>query len=232
MIHYYTGVPGSGKSLHCASVIYKALRNGKNVISNFEVDTSLIKPLKGKPVGQFIYMSSDEILDNHYYTRERNCKRKPINEKKFTVFDGLYGFAENFHLKDEKGEFIEHQTLLIIDECQIYFNSRSWNRSDRLSWIDFFRQHRKKGYDCILVSQDDKCIDKQIRSVLQTQFLHRNVANYKWFGKLLSWLCGGHLFICIASLYGMSSKKESRLYSFYFTGKKYFNFYNSMKTFG
>lgn len=48
---FYTGVPGSGKSYHCAQIIYNELRKGKNIISNIEIDISKI-PQKGKtPLG-------------------------------------------------------------------------------------------------------------------------------------------------------------------------------------
>ena len=38
MIYFYTGTPGSGKSLHMASEIYEAMYKGKNVIANFEIN--------------------------------------------------------------------------------------------------------------------------------------------------------------------------------------------------
>lgn len=61
---FYTGVPGSGKSYHCAQIIYNELRKGKNIISNIEIDISKI-PQKGKtPLGQYIYVSDREWLSN------------------------------------------------------------------------------------------------------------------------------------------------------------------------
>ena len=76
-------------------------------------------------------------------------------------------------------------------------------------------------------SFDDKCIDKQIRNVLETQVLHRNVGNYKVFGKLLSLLFGGNLFICITSKYGYSKKDAKTGSKFLFGEKKYYSVYDT-----
>ena len=35
MIYFYSGRPGSGKSLHCAKMIDQYQKRGKNVICNF-----------------------------------------------------------------------------------------------------------------------------------------------------------------------------------------------------
>ena len=41
---FYTGVPGSGKSYHCAQIIYNELRKGKNIISNIEKTIRFLCP--------------------------------------------------------------------------------------------------------------------------------------------------------------------------------------------
>lgn len=43
MIYFYSGRPGSGKSLHCAKMIDQYHRKGKNVICNFEVNENFWK---------------------------------------------------------------------------------------------------------------------------------------------------------------------------------------------
>ena len=43
MIYFYSGRPGSGKSLHCAKMIDQYHRKGKNVICNFEVNQNFWK---------------------------------------------------------------------------------------------------------------------------------------------------------------------------------------------
>ncbi len=51
MIHFFTGTPGSGKSLHMAMVIDKSMRKGKNVIANFEINESSFARFKEKHPG-------------------------------------------------------------------------------------------------------------------------------------------------------------------------------------
>ena len=85
------------------------------------------------------------------------------------ILDGeeWYQFIDNQDLVPEnlieisKEYFSEHKfkegaIVLIIDEAQLIFNVREWNLAGRSDWIHFFTQHRKLGYDIILVAQFDK----------------------------------------------------------------------------
>ena len=59
MINFYSGRPGNGKSLHMAMEIYHAMKKGKNVIANFEINEKyFLKFVKKHPgkLGHFIYM--------------------------------------------------------------------------------------------------------------------------------------------------------------------------------
>lgn len=233
MINFYTGRPGNGKSLHMAMVIDKQLRKGKNVIANFEINEEIYARYKHpERLGQFVYVPNKAFMTNGYkYTIDSNGNLRQPPKGKFSYLEGLYGFAEQFHERDYRGKIIENQTLLVLDECQEFFNPRSWNASDRLEWCSFFRQHRKLGYDVYLISQDDKVIDKQIRSILQYEYEHRCVNNYKLGGKLLGIMAGGKLFVCVKRMYGVKAK-DSRISSEFFTGqRKYYEYYDSYKTF-
>lgn len=221
MIYFFTGKPGNGKSLHMAEIIYNSLLKGKNVISNIDINMHSFDGIKHKEkLGNFIYISNREWLTNAY--------RKSDAKTGFSYINGLYSYALNFHKKNARGQIMEGQTILVLDECQELFNTRTWNRSDRLDWCQFFRMHRHYGYDCYLISQDDKVIDKQIRSILQKEIEHRCINNYKFMGKLLGFLAGGKLFIAIERDYTLSGKKASRMDSHYFRGKrKFYEFYDS-----
>lgn len=220
MIYFYTGNPGNGKSLHMAEVIYNSLRKGKNVIGNFQINEEIFRNSKHpEKLGTFIFEPDRNWLINAYKT--------PTS--KYSYIEGLRNYALQFHKRDKKGRMIEGQTILVLDECQKFFNSRSWNRSDRLEWIDFFRMHRHYGFDIYLISQDDKVIDKQLRSILQYEFEHRCVNYFKKFGKFLGFLAGGKLFVCIQRSYSVGvSKKQSKINAKYFRGKrKFYDFYDS-----
>lgn len=237
MIYMYTGRPGSGKSLHMASEIHEAVWNGKNVIANFQINESYFaKARHPERLGKFIYVSNREWMENAYTDRisinpvTGDRIKGVVPGNRYTYLDGLYSFALQFHKRNRDNQIVEHQTLLVLDECQILFNSRCWAKKDRLDWIEFFREHRKYGYDVYLVSQDDKVIDKQVREILEIKVEHRNVKNYRTAGKLLALLRGGHLFVWIMSNYAIRGK-EAYMCSEYFTGRKFFNFYNSYQTF-
>lgn len=116
------------------------------------------------------------------------------------------GFLVNYALSNhEIGK--EAQTLVIIDECQILFNSREFGRKDRMSWIQFFAQHRKLGYNVILITQSDRMLDKQIRSLCETEIKHRKMGNYGVAGKLFSLFAGGTIFVAIEYWYGGNKLK-------------------------
>lgn len=230
-IQCFTGFPGSGKSYHSAKIIYDVLRSGKNVISNININTSIIPPKSDdRPLGHFIYVPNRQWLESSIYEKNR-IGGKILCPDIYSYIYGLENFALLFHKRDNRGQIIEGQTFLILDECRKIFDPRSWNRKDRSSWVDFFTMHRHYGYEVILISQQDSYIDKQIRGVLETQVLHRNVSKYKRLGKLLAAPFGGNLFVCITSMYGMS-KKNSRIgSSFIFGSDYYYSLYDSHSLF-
>lgn len=78
--------------------------------------------------------------------------------------------------------------LLVIDECQLIFNPRDWNSPDRRAWLSFFTQHRKFGFDVILITQDLGMMDKQIRALVEYEVMHRKLSSFGFVSKIIS-LC-------------------------------------------
>jgi len=218
-----------------AQIIYKEMKKGKNVIANFEINMDYFKRCKPEKLGRFIYVPNSDLLNNAYRGTNPDYK---VTEKDafeyrkrgYSYIDGLYDFALNFHARNSRGQIMENQTLLVLDECQELFNNRTWNRKDRLEWSAFFRQHGKYGYECYLISQDDKSIDKQIRAVLEYEHEHRCVDHFKLFGRFLGFLCGGKLFIVITKWYAKKGK-DGHIRSRFFTAKRFYGFYDSYATF-
>ena len=93
------------------------------------------------------------------------------------------------------------QTLIIIDEAQLIFNSRDWNgkNGDRMQWIKFFSQHRKYGYNIILIAQFDRMIDRQIRSLVEYEVAHMKMSNFFKFLPFTS-------FMAVMRWYGQKMK--------------------------
>lgn len=216
MIDFYSGTPGSGKSLHVAEKIYWKIRNGGCVVCNFAINTDIFKVFDKKKKLKKNYMRGTCI-------QIENINLDPIF---------LMNYSRAFFKRNKKNQIIEGQALLVIDECQLMFNSRSWNSYGRSEWVRFFTQHRKFGYNVILVSQFDRLVDRQIRSLIENEYVHRKMNNYKLYGKIMGLLFGGSAFVAIKYWYPMRTKKDGKLGAEYFGARKrYIEFYNSYKIF-
>lgn len=202
MISLFSGTPGSGKSLHVAEKIYTRLVTKRNCIANFDINVDSIK--------------------------HRNADFVKIENWDLTP-QILIDYAENNAKRNYKGNIKEGQFLLIIDECQILFNSRETGQKGRLEWCSFFAQHRKYGYDVILVAQFDRMIDRQIRALIEYEYIHRKVSNFGWRGQLLNILMGGKVFSCKQMWYPLKEKVGSNFFKLH---KRYANIYDSYKRFG
>lgn len=201
MITLYSGTPGSGKSLHLASRLYHWMQfRNAPIIGNFSCDFSTIK----NPKGSFLY------IDNAFLTPER-----------------LILFSKNY--SDYVGRRVkENEILLVIDECQLMFNSRDWGNRDRGAWCAFFTQHRKLGYEVVLVAQFDRMLDRQIRSLIEYEWVHRKVSNFGLKGKLFSLFCGGRLFVSVKVWYPMKQAVGSE---FFIARKKFYEIYDTYALF-
>ena len=106
----------------------------------------------------------------------------------------------------------EGSILLVIDECQLLFNAREWQQSGRAQWLSFFTQHRKLGYDIILIAQFDRMVDRQIRSLIEHEYIHRKMSNFGWQGKALSLIFGGKTFIAVKMWYPLHERLGSEIF--------------------
>lgn len=199
MIKLFSGTPGSGKSLHMAQSIYYWIRAGHMAIGNFEIDKYAI-PCKNEP--QFYCVDNDRLSPE------------------------LLIKASQIYFKSHK--FKEGAIRVYIDECQLLFNAREWNVKGRKEWLSFFTQHRKYGYDVYLIAQFDRMIDRQVRSLIEYEFVHRKVKNFGTWGTIFNLIAGGNLFVSVEVWYPM----KERIGSEFFKGhKKFFNLYNTFNTF-
>ena len=122
----------------------------------------------------------------------------------------LMQFAKEY-FKD--GRVREDAITLIIDECQILFNSRDWSKPDRAEWNKFFQVHRHFGYCIVLVTQFDAMLDKQVRSLVEYEIKHRKVSNYGWRGWLLQmFFLAPTLFVKVKVWYPMKERVGSEFY--------------------
>lgn len=106
----------------------------------------------------------------------------------------------------------EGSILLVIDECQLLFNAREWQQNGRAQWLSFFTQHRKLGYDIILIAQFDRMIDRQIRSLIEYEIIHRKISNFGWQGKILSLVFGGKSFVAVKRWYPLHERLGAEVF--------------------
>lgn len=196
MIYFYSGTPGSGKSLHATIDIYYRLTKHKypNVISNYTINLDSIK--KKKKDYSFIYKDNSDLTVD---------------------------FLVNHAIKNHKMG-IENQTLVVVDEGSIIWNAREWKSNyNRMDWLKFFVQHRKLGYNFIIISQTNIQIDKQIRSIFEYEVKHRKINNFK-IGKIIPI----STFIAVTYWFGINEKLSSEIFVY---KKKYGKLYDSFGTF-
>lgn len=200
MIWLYSGTPGSGKSLHMARDILHKLRRKQNVIANFPINMELVQKgifgLGKRKTGLFTYIDNSELTVKY-----------------------LAEYAFKNHKQGKEG-----QTLLCIDECQVIYNAREFNNKERLEWVKFYSQHRKLGYNVILVSQNDRMIDRQIRCLIEYDIKHRKANSFGTIGMLIPI----PLFAAVTYWYGVKEKCGVEFFTY---NKKYAKLYDSYAVF-
>ena len=189
-IWLYTGTPGSGKSYHATYDVVKKLKQKEN----------------NKVICNYVLGFSDEQkhLNNNFIYRDNS----EMTVKYFVEFA-----LENHDIG------VEGQSLIVIDEAQIIFNSRSWNTApkERMQWIKFFSQHRKLGYNIIMITQNDRMIDRQIRSLVEYEVAHLKINNFFM-------LLPCTTFLAVYRWYGQKMKTHHEIL---FYRKKIASYYNS-----
>lgn len=198
MIELYSGTPGSGKSLHTAKDLFWYLRKEDKLV----IANFDIDSGSVKHPENFIYIDNMDLTPD-------------------LVVDIACKWFENHERK-------ENSIVLIIDECQLLFNTRDWNRPDRRAWLSFFTQHRKYGFIVTLVAQYDEMLDKQVRALIEYECMHRKVTNFGLGGLLLKAFTFGDWFVGIDIWYPL--KKQTGV-TWFRARKKYYQLYDTFNTF-
>lgn len=157
MIYLYSGTPGSGKSSDAVRFIRPYLyKRDGLVISNF----AFSKPLPWGTKADVFEVDNVDLTPRLVVSK---------------VMPKIQG-------KNVK----ENSYLIVIDEAQLKFNNRDWNDAERAAWISFFTQHRKLGFDVLLICQFSGMLDKQIRPLIEYEVIHRKFASFGIFSRIMS----------------------------------------------
>ena len=130
----------------------------------------------------------------------------------------LIAFARKYH-EERK----ENQTVVVIDEASLKFNCRTYQDKDRIEFLSFFAQHRKYGYFIVLVCQNTRQLDRQIRDMIEIEVIHRKLNNFSIF-RILPF----SLFVAVDYNKAIKAKNEHQ-YIFY--RKKIAELYNTFYDF-
>lgn len=181
-IHVYTGTPGSGKSLHAASDIRFELtrRFPRPVIANFPLSDGA--PLDECQRSMYTYVPNEAMSA-----------------------DRIVGLCDDYWSGTDR-PFAEDHILLVLDECQLLFNSRLWSQSSRMAYLEFLSQSRKYGVRIILIAQATKMIDNQFRMLVEVEHNHRRVSSFGPIGYAAALPFGGRLFMVVRYLYQCSER--------------------------
>ncbi len=155
-VYCYSGVPGSGKSLHLVQECLFRLKHNKRtkVVTNFDCDLS------------------------------------PYNDRvfRFDAFTFTPDLLMDWIRDDSGGDIRPNSYMIVWDEAQNVFNTRSWAEKGRMEWLRWFTTSRHWGCDVLLVAQQLDMLDKQIRGVVEVNVKHYRLSNlFKLVGPLTLW---------------------------------------------
>ena len=172
-IEFFTGTPGSGKSYHALEVIIDLLEDGKHVIANFPLNFTERMIRKGY-ADRYMYIPDEFLMGTDGMALLWQIAFEEIDDPSYVVK------KETIHRFFMQGESL---CTVVIDEAGNYFPPDQSTHPTQKKWQLFFRQHRKMGYDFLLISQGTNDINKTIRSCVEYEVAHRKanrVAPFKW----------------------------------------------------
>jgi len=184
MIEIFQGTLGSGKSASMVHDMINHLQSGGVVACNFSLVDDWAERLCNMSIwSNFRSLERNQAIIDSYRRRLRIVQTV---DQIWDASDTLIPLAEGLWKEKREG-----RGRLYLDECQLVFNSRDWNKknsdggpSDNSRWIHFFSQSRKLRWDIILIAHNVNMIDKQIRPFIEFETRFRNMSKVKFLGVL------------------------------------------------
>ncbi|MBJ7330724.1 MAG: hypothetical protein JHC95_12565 [Solirubrobacteraceae bacterium] len=158
------GAPGAGKSYYAVRAISDAVQSGRLVATNVTLEEDWAPRVAGANIFRRLIPGRRRKLEAAYRDR-------------VLVSDDL---SELFSIR-LRGQG-EGRGLMVLDEAHNWMNSRAWRDQDRTEIVRFFSQHRKLGWDVLLITQDELNVDRQVRSLFEYLVTLRNLRNAKFLG--------------------------------------------------
>lgn len=181
MIEVAQGSPGSGKSAVAVARAIAHLKRGGVVAANFSLVEGWAESIvKSSLVYRFLYVFRfffRQEMETYLFKRASCLYRRFYRVDSLAAIKKIFPLDEATGLYKSKGGFSEGEGLLLLDECQLVFNSRKWDKN--FEWIVFFTQHRKLHWNVILIAHSIEMIDGQIRPLCEYSSTFRNMQKLK-----------------------------------------------------
>lgn len=146
MIIIHEGTPGSGKSYDAIRKVIDALKTGRTVYARIDgVDIEECREALAAMTG----LTRDALKEKYVHLKHDEIPR--------------------FWEICPPGAFV------VIDEAQLYFNSRDWSKDENRKFSDWASTHRHHGYDLLLITQRAERIDSAVRSLAEFRYRYRKL---------------------------------------------------------
>lgn len=146
MIIIHEGVPGSGKSYDAVRKIIDALAAGRVVYTNIRgLDLRECREAIGAKIGK----TADWLSTKLFF----------VEDEKVPIF----------------WELVPDGAFIVIDEAQLFFNSRDFSKKENRQFGDWASTHRHRGFDLLLITQRAERIDTSVRSLAEFRYRYRKL---------------------------------------------------------
>jgi hypothetical protein len=119
-----------------------------------------------------------KVVCNMDIVLPRNLRRKQKNLFCVENEEITPAFLRSFATKHHKPRK-ESQTLVVVDECQLKFSDTFMTKGTAKPWLEFFSQHRKMGYDFLMVTPSIRSgLIRDVRDIVEIEVTHWKMTNY------------------------------------------------------
>ncbi len=183
MIAIVTAPPGGGKTLYAMSCVDRALSAGKVVVTNVEMthDWST-RAARRNPRAWFSKKARARIAAEY----ERQVLVVTSFDELFRVrvagCGKCHGCKTNVGTETVVACEREGRWIAVLDELQLWMNSRKWTDDSRQPLVDWFSLHRKLGADVYAITQHENNIDAQVRRLFEVHVRIKPLHKFKIAG--------------------------------------------------
>ncbi|MRR55326.1 MAG: hypothetical protein EG822_12600 [Deltaproteobacteria bacterium] len=182
MIEVMQGTPGSGKSAVSVARAILHLCKGGVVACNFSLVEGWAETIvRNKLMYRLLYALRYFLPDAapRYLYRKATCLHSRFfRVDSLAAIRSINPVMQAVGIYKYTGKYCEGSGLLILDEAQLIFNARKWDKN--MDWIEFFTQHRKLGWNVMMIAHTIEMIDAQIRPLAEFESRFRNMQKLRF----------------------------------------------------